>query len=259
LDLTHYRRITTDELKEIEAEANRIVKKGGKVNIKFMDRDKAEKKYGFKLYQGGAVPGKIIRVVDMLGYDAEACGGTHVRDLKDIKLFKIIRRKNVQDGRERIEYVCGKAAEALKAKPVEDLEKIKKEKKKAFQAVKAKAKEELESVIKLAKDVNGVRVINKYFETLNVKDLVQISRRLAKEKDLVAILGCSDPTPTIIIGSTSKAYNAKELLDNIKGIKGGGNSAFARGVLTAGNIEKVIQETDRQQLPSVFFLIYPYS
>lgn len=47
------------------------------VSVNIMDRDQAEKRYGFRLYQGGAVPGKRIRVVEIQGFDVEACGGTH--------------------------------------------------------------------------------------------------------------------------------------------------------------------------------------
>ncbi|MCW4048983.1 MAG: hypothetical protein NWE89_04525 [Candidatus Bathyarchaeota archaeon] len=38
-----------------------------------MQRDKAE--YGLRLYQGGAVPDKEIKIVDMGEWDVEACGG----------------------------------------------------------------------------------------------------------------------------------------------------------------------------------------
>ncbi|MBN1160155.1 MAG: alanine--tRNA ligase, partial [Candidatus Diapherotrites archaeon] len=259
LDLTHYKRITDEELKKIEDEANKIVKKGGKVEIQFMERDKAEAKHGFKLYQGGAVPGKIIRVVDFVGYDAEACGGTHVRDLKDIKLFKIIRRKNVQDGRERIEYVCGNAAEALKGKPVKDLEKIKEEKKKVFQAIKDKAKEELESVLESVKEVEGTRFVSKFFEGINVSELEQLSKKLAKENNFVAVLACSEPIPTIMIVSTLEKFNAvkimKEGFSKQYGLefKGGGNPSFARGIVNDKIKLKGAVETEMKEFRAIFY------
>jgi alanyl-tRNA synthetase len=42
----------------------------------FIQQDKVEAKYGLILYQGGAVPGKEIRIVDMGDWDVEACGDT---------------------------------------------------------------------------------------------------------------------------------------------------------------------------------------
>jgi len=62
LDLTHYKRITDDEFREIELLANRAVMKNQPVHIDWMDRIEAEKKYGFVLYQGGVPPGKDIRI-----------------------------------------------------------------------------------------------------------------------------------------------------------------------------------------------------
>jgi alanyl-tRNA synthetase len=65
LDISHYSRLTRDEVERIEKLANQVVVEGRPVICKFMQRDTAEEKYGFRLYQGGAVPGKEIRVVDM--------------------------------------------------------------------------------------------------------------------------------------------------------------------------------------------------
>ncbi|RLJ09761.1 MAG: alanine--tRNA ligase, partial [Candidatus Aenigmatarchaeota archaeon] len=110
IDLTHYEPFTTKEISEIEKEANRAVIKGLKVDTVFMPRSQAEKKYGFVLYQGGASPGKTIRVVSIGDLDSEACAGTHVSNTKEIGIIKIIRTERIQDGVNRIEFTCGKAA-----------------------------------------------------------------------------------------------------------------------------------------------------
>jgi alanyl-tRNA synthetase len=44
-----------------------------------MGRDEAEKRYGFVIYQGGAVPGDVLRIVRIGDLDVQACGGTHLR------------------------------------------------------------------------------------------------------------------------------------------------------------------------------------
>ena len=33
------------------------------------------------IYQGGAVPGKNLRIVEVPGIDVEACGGTHLNNI----------------------------------------------------------------------------------------------------------------------------------------------------------------------------------
>ncbi len=111
IDFTHYQPFSEEEKEKIEKKANEIVKRNLKVNTQFMPRSEAESKYGFVLYQGGASPGKSVRVVSISGgFDAEACAGTHVQNAAEIEAIKIIRADRIQDGINRIEFTCGKKA-----------------------------------------------------------------------------------------------------------------------------------------------------
>ena len=112
LDVTHYRKITNDELNRIEQKVNEYIMSDLPVQTEILPRNVAESKYGFSLYQGGAVPGKELRVVSMGHVDTEACGGTHTMhsNTGEIGCFKIIKRESVQDGVERISYKCGSVA-----------------------------------------------------------------------------------------------------------------------------------------------------
>lgn len=110
-DITHFRRITREEIRKIEREANRIVLEGHPVTKEFLTRDEAEKLYGFKLYQGGAPKANTIRIVRTgtmeRMVDAEACGGTHVNNTRECGMIKIVRVVSVQDGVERLDYTAG--------------------------------------------------------------------------------------------------------------------------------------------------------
>ncbi len=110
IDLTHYQSFTEAELEKIEAEANKIIQ--AKVNIvkSFMPRDRAEKKYGFLIYQGGVPIGKELRIVDIEGIDVEACGGTHLDNTGEAEEIKIIKASKIADGVVRVEFVAGAAA-----------------------------------------------------------------------------------------------------------------------------------------------------
>jgi len=110
LDITHHSALTDDEIVKIENLANSVVKKNMSVNIDSFDRGTAEQKYGFKIYQGGIVPVKSVRIVSIEDFDVEACGGTHVKKTGEIKLVKITRTKRIQDGVVRIEFVSGDTA-----------------------------------------------------------------------------------------------------------------------------------------------------
>ncbi len=74
-----------------------------------MDRIEAEKKYGFRLYQGGVPPGREIRVV-RVGDDVQACAGTHCSATGEIGVIKVLRVESIQDGVIRFEFAAGEAA-----------------------------------------------------------------------------------------------------------------------------------------------------
>ncbi|MGC9310961.1 MAG: alanine--tRNA ligase, partial [Candidatus Aenigmatarchaeota archaeon] len=106
---------------EIERLANECVKSGYKVIEKCMCRTDAEQKYGFEIYQGGAVPGKEIRTIrigqieeEKTGkegdWDAEACGGLHLDNTSEAELIVITGVKKIQDAITRIEFLAGNAA-----------------------------------------------------------------------------------------------------------------------------------------------------
>jgi len=113
LDITHYENLTEDETKQIEDLANKIVRENLPVYKTMLPKNIAEAKYGFRLYQGGAVPGKRIRVVEILNFDVEACGGTHLDLTGDVGQIKILRSSKLQDGIIRIEFVAGKALDRV--------------------------------------------------------------------------------------------------------------------------------------------------
>src|SRR5438309_2223702 len=94
------------------------------VRAKVMARDVAEKKFGFRLYQGGSVPGGELRVVEIPKWDVEACGGTHVSRTSDVSLIKILRSTRIQDGVVRLEYAAGKGALEAIRKQTEDLRRV---------------------------------------------------------------------------------------------------------------------------------------
>jgi alanyl-tRNA synthetase len=110
LDITHYSNISDEEVKKIEKIANEIVRENIPVKVYELPRLEAEKKYGYRLYQGGAVPGKELRVIKIGNHDVEACGGTHMDRTGDIGFIKIVKVEHIQDGVERIIFASGEAA-----------------------------------------------------------------------------------------------------------------------------------------------------
>ena len=129
LDITHHSALTDDDVEKIEQAANSIVEKSIPVKIENFDRGAAEQKYGFRIYQGGVVPVKSVRIVSIGDLDIEACGGTHVANTSDVEEIKITRTKRIQDGVVRIEFVSGESAKEFVRKKHQDSENREKEEK----------------------------------------------------------------------------------------------------------------------------------
>jgi alanyl-tRNA synthetase len=109
LDITHYERLTREDVTEIEAVANELVMRNCPVEQAWPDRNEAEAEHGFDLYQGGIPPGTRIRTIT-IDEDVQACGGTHVSRTGDIGAIKVLSAEPVQDGIERLTFAAGDAA-----------------------------------------------------------------------------------------------------------------------------------------------------
>ncbi|MEM5829425.1 MAG: alanine--tRNA ligase [Candidatus Aenigmatarchaeota archaeon] len=110
IDITHYEALSEDEEEKIENLANMIVQKGLPIKKFIMERGEAEKKYGFGIYAGGYIPSKKLRIVEIKGFDVEACGGLHNDNTREVGLIKILRTKRIADGLVRIEIKAGEVA-----------------------------------------------------------------------------------------------------------------------------------------------------
>lgn len=104
LDITHYESLTFDQLQEIERVANGLVMQTVPVHVEELSRTEAEKRYSMRIYQGGAVPGKLLRIVKIPGFDVEACGGIHVDNTAKVGFIKMLSSERIQDGVVRLEF-----------------------------------------------------------------------------------------------------------------------------------------------------------
>ena len=266
LDISHYRRLSLKEIHRIEKLANQAVLRNIPVETSWMPRNEAEKLYGFKLYQGGAVPGKEIRVVKIADWDVEACAGTHLNNTGEIGFIKIIHSERVQDGVERLVYSVGiqalnavqenekklwKLSEILNA-PLQKLdktaEKIVKELKEANVEKRKLIKEiaERESAIvegrpegEEIKELHGVKVVTRNFkDMIDVERMVQTANKMIKRDEAIVTVfyGADKKNAWIMVmaGKTAvaKGVNAGEVIREASAIIGGGGGGkpnFAQG------------------------------
>ncbi|GBC70684.1 Alanine--tRNA ligase [Candidatus Calditenuaceae archaeon HR02] len=122
LDISHHAPLSRDEVLKIERLANEVVSKRLPVKISWLPRSLAEDRYGFTLYQGGEAPLGEIRVVEIEGWDAEACGGTHCANTAEVGFVKILKVERIQDGVVRLVYAAGPAAHRYVSESMKELE-----------------------------------------------------------------------------------------------------------------------------------------
>ncbi|MFH1327398.1 MAG: alanine--tRNA ligase [Candidatus Bathyarchaeota archaeon] len=260
LDISHYEKLSTKQITEIEKRANEIVTENLPVEISWMSRESAESQYGFRIYQGGLVPGKEIRIVKVKDWNVEACGGIHCTSTGEIGLIKIIRSERIQDGVERLIFSVGSSAlqyiqqqeTKLKALadmlgcPVADLEKVTetllstyKSSRKETEKLKQKlAKYDAHDLLKTAEEVNGLKLLQQIIEKADVETVIKTSTELVNaEPSLVTLtIGVDEKSVKLVVMAGDKAVkagaNAGEIaieVAKVLGGGGGGKQSFGQG------------------------------
>ena len=258
IDVTHYRPLTKEELRSVDRRVNQIVREDRPVKSYFESRAEAERRFGFTLYQGGAVPGRELRIVEIEGFDVEACGGTHCTHTSEVGAIEILGVERIQDGVVRLTYASGERALEIR----EEHEEILREASRRLGVPVAKLPEgidrllaEIEETRKLARDrrkedlgamaerlladpaaterIGEVTIIAGQFD-LDRANLMELSRLLSREPGRVVLLaGERDGKGTLFVGSTAEGVSAVAIVDSAKpafGGKGGGNPASATAV-----------------------------
>ncbi len=262
LDITHYKSLSDDEINKIEEVANKIVADKVRLNKMVMTRTEAERAYGSMIYQGGAVPSKNIRIVEIPGYDVEACGGTHCESTADVKAIKILKTERIQDGLVRLEFAAGsKAWDDLKKK--EELlkksaevfnvtaEQLPNTAQRFFDEWKNKDKiiEKLKYEVAFlkAENLRGKIRDNRLYHILpyNLEQLIEVAQAMASEqpKLLVVLAGVNGD----IVGKkgAQNDENVGAIVSEICkkcGGSGGGSQSFAQGRGELAKIRSVFAE-----------------
>ena len=266
LDISHYKRLTPEEVHKIEDLANQAIQANLRVETLWMPRTEAEARYGFRLYQGGAVPGKDIRVVKTGNWDVEACAGTHLKNTGEAGFLKIVYTERIQDGVERIGYAVGpealkavqkqeimlwKVSEALNAplekldataeKLVKDLKEANSEKRRLIKELAAKEGAGIQNAdsTKQAEEIDGIKLVKRDFEeTIDVDRMVQTASEMIKQDETIVTLfyGSNGKTARILVMAGNDAVrngiNAGEIVKVVSPLIGGGGGGrpnFAQG------------------------------
>jgi alanyl-tRNA synthetase len=258
IDITHYRALSKEELHKVERRVNEVVREDRPVKSYFETRGEAERRFGFTLYQGGAVPGKDLRIVEVPGFDVEACGGTHCTHTSEVGAIALLDVERIQDGVVRLNYVSGERAldvreehEAILREaarrlgvPVNQLpdgvERLLTEVEESRKSAREKRKVDLGATAArlladpAASETVGGTVLIVARVDLERNEMMELSRLLTRDGRRVALLASErEGRGTLFVGSTEPKVSAQATLDAAKGEfagKGGGNPAAATAV-----------------------------
>lgn len=250
-DFSHFAKVTDEELAAVEAMVNEKITEG----IALDERRNvpiAEAKALGAMALFGEKYGDSVRVIVFdPAFSVELCGGTHVPNTRDIRLFKLVSEGSVAAGIRRVEALTGagahaffetqtdtlqRIAEVLKnpsdvVKAVEDLTLRVKALEKEVQDFAAEKVQQLKAeLIPTAKAVGGINLICARVALNSADDLKQLSFELKKiTTHTLIVLGAvvkEKPLLSVIMSDDLAAggkYHAGEIVKALaKEIRGGG-------------------------------------
>ena len=146
-DFTFNRAMTPEEIFKVEEIMNNWIAKGYNVETEVMDIEKAKLTGATALF--GEKYDDIVRVVSITDgktcISKEFCAGTHARNIRDLRLVKIVTEGAISAGTRRIELVVSKSAFAFMNAKVKEMDRL-------SLMFKAHYDEVVERVEKLAED-----------------------------------------------------------------------------------------------------------
>ncbi len=255
-DYSHFTSPSAEELAIIERSVNEQILANAAVDTAEQSVDEAVAAGATALF--GEKYGEKVRVVRMGEYSMELCGGTHAKATGDIGLFRIVTESALSAGVRRIEGVTGvgaydhtlsqerelkRAADALKAPPLEVTDRVKKlaDRLKEIERENRTLKEKMvagESSADLRSEtIEGVTVVypapldgadggslRSFIDNQknNIKSGVIVAGATADDKALLAVGVTDDLTARIKAGDL-----VRELAAMVGG-KGGGRPDFAQ-------------------------------
>jgi len=110
-DFSHYQKLTKEEIRAVEAIANRKIRENAPLN-EMRDTPIAQAQALGAMALFGEKYGESVRVIQF-GTSTELCGGTHVKATGEIGMVRIISESSTAAGIRRIEAISAKGVEKL--------------------------------------------------------------------------------------------------------------------------------------------------
>ncbi|MCW5732347.1 MAG: alanine--tRNA ligase, partial [Alphaproteobacteria bacterium] len=258
-DFSHPKPVSEQELADIEAEVNRVIRQNADVATRLMTPDSAIEAGALALF--GEKYGEEVRVVTMgiedaeRAFSTELCGGTHVRRTGDIALFRIVSEAGVAAGVRRVEALTGEAARlymieqerslreaanALKAPPAEVAARVRQliEERRRLERELSEARQRAATGGGVAaRKLGDVSFVAQSLEGVPAKDLRGMIDAIKKqaENSVVALVSVSDDKAALVVGVADGLTGRVNAVDLVRvgaaelgGKGGGGRPEFAQ-------------------------------
>lgn len=255
-DFTHFEPINSEQLAQIERLVNQQILLNILVDTRLMSLEEAMQSGAMALF--GEKYGNEVRVLSMGDFSTELCGGTHVKQIGDIGLFKIISETGVAAGVRRIEAVAGemalnwvfeteqqlnKTAQLLKVSPEQVDQKVQhlleqlKATEKNLERLQAKlSASQGDELTSKAIEINGLKLLVAKLQNTDPKNLRELLDQLKNKLHSAAIVLATtqENKVSLIAGVTNDFTNkikAGELVNFVAqqvGGKGGGRADMAQ-------------------------------
>ena len=268
-DFSHFEPLTTEQIEKIEQQVNEAILKAITVDINETTQNEAKEMGAMALF--GEKYGDIVRVVNIKDFSVELCGGTHVNNVAEIGLFKIVSEAGVASGVRRIEAITGKlaydkvnsvektlnkTASLLKSRNNEVVEKIealltqvKTLEQQLALANSKMAQETASELLATAIDVNGVTIVNAEVEIEDMDGLRNLADLLRDKLTVgVIVLGAkiADDKVNFVVMATkdavAKGIHAGNIIKETAKVAGGGGGGRPDMAQAGGKNPKKITE-----------------
>ena len=246
-DLTHFEKITQDQIIEIEKIVNKEILLNNKLDESVKSFNEAKKEGAIAMF--GEKYGDEVRVISISDFSKELCGGTHVDRTGDIGLFKIKEEASLASGVRRIVALTGpKAIELIQNQSLlinaiqsqlncetnlvidrvkqlvlqkKELEKIIKKQKKAGNAF------DVNKIMDQSKTISDIKVVAHMTDANSIDELKDLGDTLLNSmKSGVGVLGAEGDKPMIVVIVSNDlikmGLNAGSIAKSIGASMGGG-------------------------------------
>ena len=247
-DFSHFSAMTKEELEKTEKIVNEQIARGLSVVTQIMSIEEAKKTGAMALFDEKY--GETVRVVRMGDFSTELCGGTHVANTAEIRLFKIISESGVAAGVRRIEALTGRgvlnyyadmektiqrAAATVKTTPAELTDKLAhlmseiKALQSENESLKSKAaKEALGDCMDQVVEVKGVKLLAVKVSGVDMNGLRDLGDQLKAKlgEGMIVLISDLDGKVNMVAMATQEAMNkgahAGNLIKGVAAFVGGG-------------------------------------